>query len=102
MEPDHIDGYVASLEQFARLLPIRFWEHVANRPRSSGEGVAGPLRTVPRALTWVPPMSNMKIISMLRHESKRIRADTRLTLRPCWRWSRKNSRRRRHRSHDCE
>ena len=29
MEPDHIDGYVASLEQFARLLPIRFWEHVA-------------------------------------------------------------------------
>lgn len=31
-------------------------------------------------------MSNMKIISMLGHESKRIRADTRLTLRPCWRW----------------
>jgi hypothetical protein len=29
MEPDHIDGYAASLEQFARLLPIRFWEYVA-------------------------------------------------------------------------
>jgi hypothetical protein len=38
-------------------------------------------------------MSNMKIISMFGHESKRIRADTRLTLRPCWRWSTRNSRR---------
>ena len=35
----------------------------------------------------------MKIISMLGHESKRIRADTRLTLRPCWQWSTRNSRR---------
>ena len=29
MEPDHIEGYAASLEQFFRLLPVRFWEYVA-------------------------------------------------------------------------